>query len=155
MGLKACQKYYVELTRLARNDTTDFNANKVLQIYLENSKGKAICGKGWTDMFYIPGKFAKNYVKLSDIAYKSKLLSEIAVHNIMGTLDKIENIELLNGTYLPSIGIFDLSARSFWKTYELNMTVIHPVKFNTHERELTISIFRKWLINYKYTLTNC
>ena len=155
MGQKACQKYFTELIRLAYNDTTSFNAKQALHIYLKNSKGNPRCAKGWADMFYIPGKFASDYVKLSDIAYKNQLFLEIAANNIIRTLDIIENLELLNGTYLPSIGIHDRSARSFWKTYEMNMTFIHPVKFNTNERELTVSVFRKWLINHKNTLTKC
>ena len=155
MGLKACQNYYVELKRLATSNTSDFDLNAALQLYIRNGDGNPRCEKGWADMFYVPAKYAQGYVKLSDIAYENKLILEIAANNIIRSLDKIENFEFIEGTYLPDLGIQSNSAFDFWKTYNLDMTFIHPIKFNTKEKVFTRSLYRKWIVHYKNMLVSC
>ena len=100
-GLTACRKYHKELVRLAKIQPEIFKS--LLDNYMSNGKGTARCANGWTDVFCVPGKYSEFYVKLSDIAYKNNLFLEIAGNNIIRTLDKVQNFEFLNGTYLSDL----------------------------------------------------
>lgn len=154
MGLKACQKYYEELKRLAESKPREYK--KYLDNYLANSKGEPRCAKGWSDMFYVPGRFAQGYAKLSDIAYKNKLFLEIAGNNLIRTLDKLENFEYLNGTYLPDLFVGDHSADGFKKVYNKKMTFLHPVKLNSKtDKDQIQTIIRNEIVSYKKLLTEC
>lgn len=152
VGLKACQRYYHELKKKSKNNTELQNAFKT---YLQNGNGSARCGKAWTDTWYIPELYSKAFIKLSKIAYKSKLISEIAVNNIISGLDSIENFENLNGRYLPDLGIWGTEAKSFWKNYDLNITFIHPVKYHTEERQFTLTLIRNWVVQHKNVVIRC
>lgn len=151
MGVQACQKYYEQLKVLAASQPKQYK--NYLNVYLQNGKGEPRCAKGWTDMFYVPGRFAQDYARLSDIAYENKLILEIAANNIIRTLDHVENFEYLNGTYLPDLKVRDISARNFWRHYSFSMTFIHPIKLNSKDgKEVSQKIIRNMVVHYKKLL---
>ncbi len=116
---------------------------------MANGNGIPRCAKGWGDLFYVPGRFAQQYIALSDIAYKYRLFLEIAVNTIIRSLDRIEHFEFLNGTYLPDLYI-GTASESFWKIYNTKLTFIHPIKWNPKaERILSHALVRNWIITYK------
>ena len=152
MGLKACQRYYDELKAKSKNNTELQNAFKT---YLQNGNGSARCGRAWADTSYIPRLYFRAFIELSKITYKSKLISEIAVNDIISGLDSTENFENLNGRYLSDLGILGTEAKSFWKNYDLNITFIHPVKYHTEERQFTLTLIRNWIVQHKNVVIRC
>ena len=124
MGLSACQNFYTDLLRLGNASLIDH--------YTRNGKGRPRCGKGWTDFFYVPAALAPQFRQLSTIAYKNKLYLEIAVHNILRCLDLESNFIVLDGVYLPDIGIKECDEVTFWKFYNSRHAFIHPFKLNLH-----------------------
>ena len=75
MGLEACRKYHKDLVRLSKSQPKIYK--RLLENYMSNGEGTARCAKGWTDAFYVPGKYSEFYIKLSNIAYKNKLFLEL------------------------------------------------------------------------------
>ena len=149
-GIKACQEYHSLLEHLAKTKPMFKN---LLDIFLSNGNGEARCAKGWTDVFYIPQKHMEDYIYLSAIAYKAKLMSEIAAHNIMHSLDYVENIIYINGTYLPDLGIWHNTFEKFWLNYNTNLTLIHPIKLNGKSDKTSMrSLVVNWILEYKHLL---
>lgn len=132
-GAEACEKAHDEIKVLARDIKPLGEKIKVmLSILVRNGKNQVLCYKSWSDMFYVPGKFSRNFRYFSEIFFRNKVFLEIAVPTILSYLDLHENWEKTYGTYLPEIyGFKDLSATDCtWRQYSLNKTLfIHPVKF--------------------------
>ena len=122
-----------------------------------NGNGTAHCSKGWSDMFYVPSRLRNEYIKLSKIASKNKLILEIAVGNILRSMDAESDMENLYGLYLPDLelNVNFHKAEVFWKIYNLNLTFIHPVKFNNKDSQLTLSLFKSFVLSYKNSLIRC
>lgn len=151
-GIDACRKYYLTLVNNYKNDT---DIKQALLNYLKNGNNTARCAKGWADTWYVPARYSQMYIKLSAIAHQHQLLLEIASHNILRSLDLEANFEYLNGTYLPDLGVFGISAKAFWMNYNMNLTFIHPIKYHTADREFTMRLLRNWVIGYKRKLLIC
>ena len=154
MGISACQAYHKELARisvqqLSSESEVKFDANIALETYMKNGKGKARCGKGWSDFFYIPGRLVHQYQGVDSIAFHQKLFLEIAVTNILRSLDLETNFENIKGVFLPDIGV-GTSSRAFWKTYNRRMTFIHPFKMGMHD--FNEVLFQKRVIKFKKKL---
>lgn len=155
MGLKACEKFF---NKLKKKSVVDREIGQALETFLRNGIGKARCGKAWTDTWYIPRKYSQMFIKVPQVAYDSSLISEIAVNNIISSLDSSENIQNLNGRYLPDLGItypYTIDAKNFWANYDLKLTFMHPIKYNTHERNFTLALLRSWVMDYKNSIVQC
>lgn len=156
LGIEACQKYYESLKSIAQSGGDAVVTSKnILGIYLKNGYGRPHCGKGWSDFFYIPGRFAESFIFLSTMAYENKLYLEIAVHNILRSLDMTENILVLDGIYLPDKGVFDYNSKAFWDTYNHQIAFIHPYKFHADQHQHSISLLKSKVILFKQQLTKC
>lgn len=153
VGLTACQRYFKKLKALA--STGSVAATIAVKTYLKNGNGSPRCGKGWSDFFYIPGKLSSQYITLSHIAYQCNLFLEIAVHNILRSLDLKENFYILNGMYLPDIGKQDFTTEGFWSTYTHQVAFIHPYKFHARNQYFSTSLLKSKVIRFKQMLTNC
>ena len=94
---------------------------------MQNGKGKARCGKGWSDFFYIPARFSSQYRALDAIAYRNSLFLEISVTTILRCLDIEENFEKTGGVYLPDLNAGTDSV-TFWSIYNRFIIHIHPFK---------------------------
>ena len=152
MGLTACRKFYREI--IEKSETSPY-FDSMYQVALRNGNGHPRCGKGWSDFFYIPGRFATAFVELSDIAYKHKTFLEIAVNNILRSLDLTENFEQINGVYLPDLGVENNNPLLFWeKYYTHQLTFIHPFKFKVKEEKFNIGKLGKEVIQYTKHLNN-
>ncbi|XP_065662208.1 uncharacterized protein LOC101239942 isoform X3 [Hydra vulgaris] len=151
MGLRACQMYFKSLKKLAENNNNLEN----YKIYLKNGNGKPRCGKGWADFFYIPGRLAKDFFVLSNIAYSSKLYLEIATHNILRSLTLSENFVVLAGIYLPDIGYANYSVQAFWSVYNHQVPIIHPYKFYVKDAAESTYMLKTQVISFKQLLTDC
>ena len=154
MGIVACQNYYKKLKSFALSGVSSFHAS-AFKFYMSNGGGKPRCAKGWSDFFYIPGHISQNYKNLSYLAYNNKLYLEIAVHNILRSMDDMNNFVLVDGLYMPDKGFSDYSTKAFWKLYNHQIAFIHPYKFNTDQRYFSGSELKHHVIRFKQKLTDC
>lgn len=90
---------------------------------LEKNHGKNQ-GVGFgCDMFYVPGKFAKQVLRLSLIF--SDVFCEISVPTILSCIDELSNWEKLNAFWY--IGPSEKVKRSYSPEYDW----VHPLKFSS------------------------
>ena len=129
-----------------------WNINKAIDIYKKNHNSELSCSVRHADAFYIPGRFAAAYTKLSDIFYKHKTFLEIAVPTIFRMIDFQENFELMNGIYLAREGTEETMTLHLWEVYNKTLAFVHPFKLNSTMNTL---LLRKWIIEYSDSLTNC
>jgi len=156
IGLPACQKSYEILKGLAK-ETNDFNAETALKIYLKNGEGRPRCGKGWSDFFYVPKHLAKTAQKLLEIYEKNKLFLEMAVMNLLHSLDYKENLEIVNGVFLPDLGLINpADGKEFWGTYDTTVTFYHPFKFGYKDfAAMNLALVKNWILDITRSLTEC
>ena len=132
-----------------------WNINKSIDILKKNQNGELHCINWHADAFYIPGRFAAAYTKLSDIFYKYRTFLEIAVPMIFRMIDFQENFELLNGIYLARENE-QTRALHFWEVYNKTLSFLHPFKLNAQlNGAMNTILLRKWIIDYSDSLTNC
>ena len=115
-----------------KKHSPDFDAVQSLNIYIQNGKGKARCGKGWSDFFYIPSRLASQYRALDAMAYRNSLYLEISVTTILRCLDIEENFEKTGGVYLPDLNV-GTDSKTFWNTYNRFIIHIHPFKMRADD----------------------
>lgn len=151
LGIRACQNYYEDLKSL----TQSTQKKSALEIFLANGNGQPRCGKGWADFFYIPHKFSARYKILSHIAYKNRMFLEIAVHNILRSLDLKDNFIVLNGVYLPDHGLADYKTNGFWDIYNHQIAFIHPYKFHADNYHLSKKLFKEKIVKFVQNLMKC
>jgi len=145
-GLKACEKYWSALKVLSKKDLSFKNS---FHKFLTNNNGISKCGKGWADTWYVPKRLMKMFIKLSIIAKKSELISELAIHIIFASLDLKKNIENLHGIYLHDVRTANIN---LWLVYNLNLTFVHPVKYNNSNKRLTLALIDNWILDHKRKL---
>ncbi|XP_066922525.1 uncharacterized protein [Clytia hemisphaerica] len=152
MGLTACRKFYQEIIELSK---TSLSFDSMYHVALHNGNGHPRCGKGWSDFFYIPGRFTTAFVQLSEIAYKHKTFLEIAVNNILRSLDYTQNFEQINGVYLPDLGVEKNDPMLFWRKYYTHqLTFIHPFKFKVKDTIFNMERLDEKVITYTKYLNN-
>lgn len=148
-GLEACQHYYNILKH-----SNDKIHQKALAMSLVNGENTLRCAKGKMDMFYVPARLRTEYMELSRVANESKLMLELAVGTIFGSLDDKDNFENLNGVYIRTLNLKENSASPtlFWRLYNTTIPFIHPIKFLNDDSEVTRVLFKNYVLNYKNML---
>ena len=154
VGLPACQKSYQDLSVAAKEDES---LNRALDIYIKNGKGKPRCGKGWSDFFYVPGHLAVTCRKLFDTYENHKLFLEIAVINVLHSLDFAENFEVVKGIFLPDLWLVDpANGREFWGVYNTSIPFIHPFKYGFQDfADMNKALVKNWILEITNSLTSC
>ncbi len=157
MGISACQKSHKDLMAMAKSADPSFDAKSALEIYLKNGNGKARCGKGWSDFFYVPGHLARTCQELLEINYKNHLFLEMSVMNLIHSLDYSENFEEIKGIFLPDLWLTNSKdSREFWGVYNTKLTFIHPFKLGFKEyKEMNTALVKNWILDITKQLTNC
>ena len=169
-GRQACQKTLNEIKALSERLsekidnhkdehgnqlTMVFNVIKAITSLKRNGNGQVYCHKGRSDVFYIPGRFADAFTKLSDIFYKYRTFLEIAVPTIFRMTDLQESFEYIPGIYLathPEEG----TAENFWDLYNKKLAFLHPLKLNAKANgALNSRLLRRRIIEYSDSLSNC
>ncbi|EDO36433.1 predicted protein [Nematostella vectensis] len=128
MGISACADAYNEIAEITRSKKSKL-MSKAIRIFLENGYGKPFCYRGWSDLFYIPKRFAKMFSTLCSYFYKNRVFLEMAVTSMIRMLDLSKNTVNLNGLYLYGVPDF-LKKGTFWKYYNTNITFVHPFKLH-------------------------
>lgn len=150
MGIRACQSFYKQLL-YSSIQTTNINIKELLKSYLLTCDHEPCCGRGWSDVFYIPKRFQNEFIFLSTLAYKNQVFLEIAVPTILGCLDKSDQFEKLNGLFLFEMQMFEFVTKRFWSFYNHNITFIHPFKYDVKGNingALNVQFLEKYVINY-------
>lgn len=156
VGLPACKRSYEELKTIAEEEN-DFEAKKALEIYLKNGEGKPRCGKGWSDFFYVPGRVAKTCQRILDIHYKHEFFLEMAIMNVLHSLDYKENFEVVKGIFLPDLWLTNSKdSREFWGVYNTTITFIHPFKYGFEQyAAMNKALVKNWILHITNSLTSC
>ena len=156
IGLSACQKSYETLKGLAKNGS-NFNAKGALKVYLKNGKGHPRCGKGWSDFFYVPKHLAKTAQRLIEIYEEHKLFLEMAVMNLLHSLDYKENIEVVKGIFLPDLSLNNpADGKEFWGVYSTKVAFFHPFKYGYKEfSAMNKALVENWILDITRSLTKC
>ena len=114
----------------------------------------------WSDVFYIPNKKRKDFIKISEIFVKFNVFLEMAVPTILaflierGTTDQHQhwNVVNLNGTYLPDTYGWNVKYRygiAFYEKYNYDLNFIHPIKFGGSRMTLANkNIFENVIMRY-------
>ena len=122
-----------------------------------NGNGKLFCLRGWSDLFYIPGRLRETFADVSNIFFKRKVFLEIAVP-VMESLLCLRNESVkLNGVYLPdTYGEINYGS-SFvgWNEYNMDITFLHPFKLHGDNREINENLLKNWVIKTGQGLTVC
>lgn len=156
IGLAACGKAYEQMKELAEKGT-DFDVKTALKIYLDNGEGRPRCGKGWSDFLYVPGHLAKTAQRIFEIQYEQQLFLEMAVMNVLHSLDYKRNFEILKGVYLPDLWLNNpADGREFWSVYNSTITFIHPFKYGFKEyAAMNKALVEHWILDITKSLTRC
>ena len=135
-----------------------WNMKKAIDILRKNQNGTLYCINWHADAFYIPGRFADAYIKLSAIFYKHRTFLEIAVPMIFRLIDFQENFEYFDGIYLarrPEEGS-ETRAVHFWEVYNKTLAFVHPFKLNAKaDGTMNSILLRKWIIEHSDSLSKC
>lgn len=142
MGISACRNFFQELR--IQSETLDSFKN-FLNISLSNGNGTHRCVVSWSDFFYMPSRFVKDFVALSEIAFKNHLFLEISVHTIASLLENRKNWEKINGEYRPGLGSIPTK---FWRFYHHNITFIHPFKMKVGKSQYNIDMLKTKVIQH-------
>ncbi|XP_022794880.1 probable glycosyltransferase STELLO1 [Stylophora pistillata] len=175
-GVKTCQRALNEIWTLRKSfenewllNMTSTSVNKEdhsldplrgingsVDLFKRSENWALLCDRRRSDIFYIPGKFAAAYKKLSHIFHKHRTFLEIAIPTMCQILDKAENFEYIPGVYLPGYSR-DRESLNFWKTYDKTRLVfIHPFKLSyRHDGALNKEILRSWILDYSDSLSKC
>lgn len=156
IGLPACRKSYEQLQEMAKEER-DFDAKTALDIYLENGKGHPRCGKGWSDFFYVPKHLAKTAQRLLEIYEQNKLFLEMAVMNLLHSLDYKKNFEIVNGVFLPDLWLNNpADGKEFWGVYNTAATFFHPFKYEYEDfAAMNKALIKHWILGITRSLTDC
>ena len=149
-NLEHCHNAYMEMANKGRIDP---KMKQFVETHRHNGNYEKFCYQAWSDIFYIPRKFRESFIQLSTIYYKFKVNLEIAVPMIVISLDLRQNIETLDGLYMPDkYGIPDFSnGVLFWREYNFHITFLGPFRRHNLHREtvfLTKDIFKKFIMAY-------
>ena len=176
-GVKTCQKAFNEIWAVRKSSKNEWLPNKTsstsvykkvhsrdplrgingsTDLFKKSENWALLCDRGRSDIFYIPGKFADAYKKLSRIFHKHQTFLEIAVPTMCRILEKAENFEFIRGVYLSGYST-DGQADIFWKKYDKTRLVfIHPFKLSfKHDGALNKELLRSWIIDYSDNLSKC
>ena len=132
-----------KLCEEAFNDTIKFSStakgkalgmDRFIKNYYSISKGLKVCFVTFSDAFYLPSQFRDAYIAISEIWGHKRVFLETAVPTMLSFFMNItaNNYEQLNGeAYNNRIGYGNeyLDGRAFYRFYNFNMTLIHPIKF--------------------------
>ena len=174
-GRGACQKTLNEIKTLSESNPDErlsekidnrkdehryqqngvFNVRKAMDILKKNGNGQVYCHKGRSDVFYIPGRLADAFTRLSDIFYKHRTFLEIAVPTIFRMIDLQESFEYIPGIYLAT-HTAEGPAENFWEVYNKKLAFLHPLKLNAKANgALNSRLLRRHIIEYSDSLSNC
>lgn len=149
-GIIGCRLVYDTLKSLS-NHSKQFRRlyNNAL---MNSGDGTERCAKSWSDFFYIPSRFVDDFIVLSKLSFTHQLFLEIAVPTIQHFLDDINNIEMINGRYIPMLTDHPLN---FWAQYKQNETFYHPFKWHLGQSKYNVYMVEKKIINMtKWLLKN-
>ena len=133
-----------------------WNIDKAIDILKKNQNGELHCISLHADAFYIPGRFAAAYTKLSEIFYKHRTFLEIAVPMIFRMIDFERNFEYFAGVYLARGESLEKEAEQIWEVYDEKLAFVHPFKLNT-KRDANVNsiLLRNWITEYSDGLSKC
>ena len=158
VGLSACKAAFEDINAISHKHglpAREWNVTGALEILLKNGNGTFRCGKGWSDIFYVPSRYAAAYSDLSAIFYKRRVFLEIAATTILSMLDLRSNNIKLNGIYLPDIGIMNGGLPAVVH-FRPNATFIHPYKLNKKGKvNVNKAVLRNFMIPFSKELTSC
>ena len=133
-----------------------WNMKKAIDILKKNQNGTLHCINWHADAFYIPGRFADAYTKLSDIFYKHRTFLEIAVPLTFRLIDFERNFEYFAGVYLARGESLEKEAEQVWELYDEKLAFVHPFKLNTKcDATVNLILLRSWITVYSDGLSKC
>ena len=130
-GKRQCQKAFDEVHYLV-NRNEPYLITPYIDRLISNGNGVLYCFGGRSDVFYIPSKYADDFMLISSIFYKHKVFLEIAVPTIIRMISEAHQREKLRGIYLPGrVGMQPVKdVRYLWRVYDLRLHFLHPLKLN-------------------------
>ncbi len=128
-ALERCRESFDNL----RKSPASWNGEGYMKMYFENTGGKRLCLRAWSDFMYIPKRLSKPFSILAEEFYRNRVFLEVATSTIITMLDKKENVVNIDGIYLPdTYGDIDFSDGTLLaKVYSVSKSLYHPVKFST------------------------
>ena len=133
-----------------------------LNVLAENGGGKLCCFKALSDFFYIPSRFSGTFQKYSSIFFTKKVFLEVAVPTIVYLLECSKKILYIQGIDLHWIygdGSAINNGYNVWLQYSTDQTnYIHPFKLHYGDasiQELNSILFKRWIIKFSESLTQC
>ena len=124
--LERCFKAFAEMESDPR--MLKMNATK---IYLENVENKRICSGGFSELVYIPARFAKRYEFIAQKFYDHHVLSDVSIPMSILMLDSIRNMVDIPGVVLETFDIrgpWKLDTFNQWIHYTNKTSFLHPFK---------------------------
>ena len=138
-GLKACERAYrelISLNALYKRDSLDkggrmepWDVENALNALLWNGRGKYKCYRGYSQLFYIPAKYATAFEQMSAIFQKHQVYMEVAVPTVIRMLElRAESIPVagvdITSLYGEERALSDTSL--FWRHYDPHMSYVRP-----------------------------
>ncbi|XP_046861748.1 uncharacterized protein LOC124455038 isoform X3 [Xenia sp. Carnegie-2017] len=151
-----CEETYEEIKR-SYNHNSIINITQLVQTHLTNGNGKLYCVKGWSDLFYVPGRLSQQFQRISSIFHKRRVFLEMAVPTMFTLLELKKFWEMPHGTYLPDkYGFLNFAdGKIVWENYNFDLYFIHPVKFHGEVAKTSQENLKKIVIPYSKLLLTC
>ena len=158
-GKTNCQKAFNEVSSIKRDShEAAILISGLLDNLKFNSNGKYKCHRGRSDIFYVPARLTLVFEILTSIFRKHDVFLEIAVPTIFRLLERVENIERLQGIYLPGrVGDKPVKdSRYFWSIYDESLHFVHPLKLHyAQDSTMNYAVLKHWIIKKIVLMTNC
>ena len=139
--LERCSHAFAEM----ETDPTLIKTN-ALKLYLSNVGNKRVCSNALADIFYIPGRFAKEFELIGQKFFDHRVFLEVSAPMAVLMLDKRENIVNTPGLYIqrkygwgPWTGHSDRA----WLEYNYKTFFLHPYKFTGYNETKNSGEFRE------------
>ena len=154
---KGCEASYTEIMQKNNHSNAHINITKLIKMHLDNGKGVKFCFKGWSDLFYVPGRFSDQWEQISSVFYKNRVFLEAAVPTIMSFLDSRDSWEKHYGLYLPDkYGFLNFAdGKKVWISYNYDIKFIHPVKFHGNITRANKEKMTNEIIPHSKRFTQC
>ena len=142
--LERCSKAFVEM----ESDTKMVKINAT-KIYLENVQNRSICSGSFSELVYIPARFAERYEVIAQKFYDHRVLSDVSIPMSILMLDEIKNMVDITGIFAEAIhgqGPWKLNIRLIDVQITFKPFFVHPFKLTGENRKRNLEEYQERIV---------
>lgn len=124
---KRCSDSFKKMKSDPKFTRTDF-----FKSFYKNTMNQDVCVGALSDIFYVPGRFADQFMQIGQVFYENWVFLEVATPMALIMLDNLDNFVSIEGKYLQrkyGWSPWTLHTEKAWFEYNYQICFLHPYKF--------------------------